>query len=241
MPYGNGYGGGYGGGGSFGSGSSNSGNPFANGSNSFQAYFRTIQKYLIAHGVIMGVTVVLLFPLGSIFIRLGGNIWIHAFIQLFSFVCLIAGLATGVKLADRTHLLFNNTHTLLGISVIALFFLQPLFGIAHHILYKRHHSRTAISHVHIWYGRILIALAIINGGLGLELARNSKGGEIAYGVVAGVVFMIYLLAVVLNRKGRKVEKIVVVERRVSGRRGARRERRGSRREMSHVSSSLSSL
>ncbi|KAH6665828.1 hypothetical protein B0J14DRAFT_492052, partial [Halenospora varia] len=161
--------------------------------------------------------------------------------QLFSFVALIAGLATGVWLAEKTNLLFNNTHTLLGISVIALFFLQPFFGIAHHILYKRHHSRTAISHVHIWYGRILIALAVINGGLGLKLARNSKGGEIAYGVVAGVVFLIYLLAVMLKRKGGKGEKVVVVERRGSVRRGARRERRGSRRETSQVSSSLSSL
>lgn len=30
-------------------------------------------------------------------------------------------------------------------------------------------------------------LAVINGGLGLKLAANTTGGEIAYGVVAGVV------------------------------------------------------
>ena len=33
---------------------------------------------------------------------------------------------------------------------------------------------------------------MINGGLGLHLARNSMKGEIAYGVVAGIVGVTYL-------------------------------------------------
>ena len=46
-----------------------------------------------------------------------------------------------------------------------------------------------------------MALAVINGGLGLKLAANTRGGEIAYGVVAGVVALIYVIVVVLRRKG----------------------------------------
>jgi hypothetical protein len=42
---------------------------------------------------------------------------------------------------------------------------------------------------------------IINGGLGLQLAANTKKGEIAYGVVAGVMAVGYALLVGVKRKG----------------------------------------
>jgi len=44
-------------------------------------------------------------------------------------------------------------------------------------------------------------LAVVNGGLGLKLANNSKNGEIAYGVVSGVVGVIYIFFAVFKRKG----------------------------------------
>jgi len=42
---------------------------------------------------------------------------------------------------------------------------------------------------------------IINGGLGLQLAADTKKGEIAYGVVAGVVAVVYAVLVGFKRKG----------------------------------------
>lgn len=47
-------------------------------------------------------------------------------------------------------------------------------------------------------------MAIINGGLGLQLAANSRAGEIAYGVVAGIMGVIYVLVLALTglRKGK---------------------------------------
>ena len=48
--------------------------------------------------------------------------------------------------------------------------------------------------MHIWYGRLLILLGIINGGLGLQLAANTTAGEIIYGSVAGIMLLIYLVA-----------------------------------------------
>jgi hypothetical protein len=61
-------------------------------------------------------------------------------------------------------------------------------------------GRTAVSHLHIWYGRIIMALGIINGGLGLQLTNNTKTGKIVYAVIAGLVGVVYVLAVVLKRK-----------------------------------------
>ncbi len=46
-----------------------------------------------------------------------------------------------------------------------------------------------------------MALAVINGGLGLKLALNTGKVAIAYGVVAGIVALTYVAATVLKRKG----------------------------------------
>lgn len=43
----------------------------------------------------------------------------------------------------------------------------------------------------------------VNGGLGLKLAANTKNGEIAFGVVAGVVAVMYASIVLVKRKGGK--------------------------------------
>jgi hypothetical protein len=71
----------------------------------------------------------------------------------------------------------------------------------HHLQYRKTASRTPVSLIHIWYGRALIVCGIINGGLGLQLAGNSTGGIIGYGVVAGVIAALYLVLVVFKRKG----------------------------------------
>lgn len=46
--------------------------------------------------------------------------------------------------------------------------------------------------MHIWFGRIILILAMVNGGLGLQLSDNSTGGEIAYGVICGIVGVAYI-------------------------------------------------
>lgn len=58
--------------------------------------------YQKAHGIIMGVTVVLLFPIGAMVMRLGASPWMHGALQLFSLAALIVGTGLGVKLAKIT-------------------------------------------------------------------------------------------------------------------------------------------
>ena len=88
----------------------------------------------------------------------------------------------------------DNRHPIIGLVVFSLMFFQPILGIAHHMIYRRKQSRTAFAHVHMWLGRALIILGVINGGLGLDLSENTTKGEVAYGVIAGIVFVVYLLA-----------------------------------------------
>ena len=52
-----------------------------------------------AHGVLMGLAVVLFLPLGALLMRLPGSknmLWVHAACQLFGLIVLILGFAMGV-------------------------------------------------------------------------------------------------------------------------------------------------
>lgn len=74
--------------------------------------------------------------------------------------------------------------------------LQPVFGYFHHRRFMATQKRGKLTLFHVWYGRILILLGMLNGGFGLKLAANSTGGEIAYGVVAGIIGATYLAVMV---------------------------------------------
>lgn len=97
--------------------------------------------------------------------------------------------------ADDTKL-ENNAHTILGTVVVALLLFQPLFGFLHHRRFMATQKRGKMTLFHVWYGRILILLGMLNGGFGLKLAANSPGGNIAYGVVAGVIGATYVAVMV---------------------------------------------
>jgi hypothetical protein len=62
-----------------------------------------LADYEKAHGIIMGTTVVLLFPIGASYMRLFGNPSLHALWQIFSLVALLCGFGVGVKLAQMTN------------------------------------------------------------------------------------------------------------------------------------------
>lgn len=66
--------------------------------------FAKIASYQKAHGILMGLVVVILFPLGAIVVRLVGSPWGHGAWQVVSLITMIAGLGVGVKLAQMTDL-----------------------------------------------------------------------------------------------------------------------------------------
>lgn len=76
--------------------------------------------------------------------------------------------------------------------------IQPALGFWHHIHVKKHQRRGVVSYGHIWVGRIVLVLGIVNGGLGLELASSSDAWVIAYGVIAGVMAVLYGLALLFR-------------------------------------------
>lgn len=65
-----------------------------------------------------------------------------------------------------------------------------------------------ITHAHIWLGRIIVTLGMINGGLGLQLTGVSTGSYIAYGVVVGLFWLVWMaIDVWATLKGSNPQKI----------------------------------
>lgn len=168
-------------------------------------------RVVIVHGTLMGAAFVLFMPLAVFLIRLTsfkGLIWWHAGIEIFAYLTALAAFGLGAWMATVSgQWKADNGHPILGTTIIGLLALQPVLGYVHHLIYVRTQKRTIWIYSHIWYGRTLIILAVINGGLGLQLSGNTVKGEIAYGVIAGVMFLLYLavLAIAYLRKDKSPE------------------------------------
>jgi hypothetical protein len=147
-----------------------------------------------AHGIMGAAAFVVLFPSGSIVMRVfnfHGVLWVHVVIQLLGYITALALMETGVWIAVNNGELLD-AHPLIGLVVVCGLFFQPFLGLVHHLLYKRRGGPNAFTHVHVWWGRLLVALGIINGGLGLQLAGNSRGIYVAYGIVAGIIWTTWM-------------------------------------------------
>lgn len=162
---------------------------------------------VVAHAILASLAWVIFFPLGSILMRLlSGKVAfrVHAYIQLFGILLYVAGVGTGIWISKTTHKL-ETYHPIIGLAIFGLMILQVAAGMFHHwILYKKYLQRTHIARIHLWTGRILVTLGMINGGLGLKLAapdyrygvRVASKGELAlYGIVCGLVWLTYVLIV----------------------------------------------
>jgi len=164
---------------------------------------------MTAHGVLASLAFVIFFPVGGILIRVAsfrGLVWVHAACQVLGYLMFIAAFGIGVYMATQIRRL-NDAHPIIGIVVFVLLFFQPFLGLLHHFMFKKYSRRMIWSYGHLWLGRIVITLGIINGGLGLRLARNTRKGEIAYGVIAAVMWLTYVASAVYGElKRRKLRK-----------------------------------
>lgn len=166
---------------------------------------------MIAHAVLASLAFVIFFPIGAIVMRLGSgkHLWlVHAAIQAFAFILFIAAFGIGVYISSHTGVT-NQAHPIIGIILFILLIFQPILGLLHHFMFKKHSKRTVWSYGHIWLGRAGITLGIINGGLGLQLAQRlrifapSTGAIIAYSVVAGVMWLLYVACAIVGEVKRR--------------------------------------
>lgn len=79
----------------------------------------------------------------------------------------------------------------LGVVVCILMTLQPVLGWLHHKHFVQHGQRGPVGHIHIWHGRLIMLLGIVNGGIGLQFAAAPPRIIVAYSIVAAFVSIMY--------------------------------------------------
>ncbi|KAK4033911.1 hypothetical protein C8A01DRAFT_49577 [Parachaetomium inaequale] len=167
------------------------------------------------HGILAAVTMVVLFPLGAIMVRVlpAGRIalWTHGLIQMAAVCALVAAAALGVEIVmevnegagDRINLLDDNrvmSHFIIGLVVMTLLLVQPFLAAIHHVEFKETGKRHAASYAHLFNGRVCITLGIANGGLGLWLAGAPDKYKIAYVVAAVATWTLWMLTAVWTER-----------------------------------------
>jgi hypothetical protein len=171
---------------------------------------RQLMDGTTAHGIMGAAAFVLLFPSGSIVMRIFNFkhlIWVHVGIQIMGYIMALAVMETGVWIAVHNGQMME-AHPLLGLVVVCGLFFQPFLGLGHHILFKRKGGPNALTYPHIWWGRVLITVGIVNGFFGLRLAEISVSIEIAYASVAGVIWLIWMaVAALIFLRDRNVEPV----------------------------------
>ena len=181
-------------------------------------------RVLIAHAVMATLAWAFLFPMGAIMLRLNINhpimLKLHIFIQMAAYVIYVAAAGMGIWLAMEFEAYFDvwsDPHLVIGLVVLVCMTIQPVLGWVHHRIYRARSiiiantnrgprpGRTIWGRVHLWLGRCLITLGIINGGVGLRMLEDSpsqdpavtRDAEIGYGVAAGFTWLLYVSVTVV--------------------------------------------
>lgn len=159
---------------------------------------------LLVHGIFASLAFLVFFPVGAIIIRLGrfnNVLQVHIATQVFSWLLFITAFGLGLYYGITGNYM-TEAHPIIGIVLVAMMFVQPIAGWLHHLQFLRTGQRSAVSHGHIWIGRVAIILGMINGGLGLELGGVKTGYVIAYSVVAGIIGLAYIALIVYGEIAR---------------------------------------
>jgi hypothetical protein len=135
---------------------------------------------VIAHAVFMGLAWVGSLPAGAIIIRflnerIPNPVVIHQLLQLGSFFFVFIAFWIGVGASKGQH--YQFAHQWLGTLLFLAMICQAAVGFYHHRRFKedKPSSRRWFTHLHIWLGRSLIFLALINIGLGIQLYGDGPG------------------------------------------------------------------
>lgn len=164
-------------------------------------------RALIAHGFLMTFAIGLFLPIGATVIQVVP--WhkkvtrIHAPLQAFALTMLVSGMGVGIYLGVETDKI-DYYHPIIGFIVVGgLLLFQPLMGLYSHIHLYKTGARSIFAYIHRWFGRTMVILGIINGGLGFRLAGIGSpgvpvGAAIAYSVIAGIIISSYLVVVIFR-------------------------------------------
>ncbi|KAI0972345.1 hypothetical protein F4678DRAFT_58461 [Xylaria arbuscula] len=167
-----------------------------------------VDSKAILHAVFMVLAFVGIYPIGILVLRVGGSVRWHAINQVVAFGLVLVGAILGFVISTTYNRSkkFNTPHQVIGIIIFIFVIAQLVLGILHHRVYKKTLQPTKIAPFHVWLGRLVILLGIVNGFVGFPLALSPSYDYALLGVVSFVipVFLLVLGAgtIIRHIKGR---------------------------------------
>lgn len=164
----------------------------------------SVPALIIIHAVCLAGSFLLLFPLGVVALRWFKWVRVHWMLQIFATLICVLGLIIAITFSamDPEYDTFDQGHQIIGILAVVALIIQALLGYQHHRNYKKTGQRTAVSHSHIWTGRTVIVLGMVNAVLGFSLAGYTPE-TIGIAVIAIVVLAITLAIVYFGARRSK--------------------------------------
>ncbi|KAI2627358.1 putative iron reductase domain protein [Hypomontagnella submonticulosa] len=129
---------------------------------------------LIVHAVIMVFVFLGLYPFGIFVLRLGGWVRWHGWNQGAALILTIMGSGLGFAVSssyNRTKS-YNTAHQVIGILIFIFIIAQFALGYFHHRTFKKTQQTTKMAPIHVWLGRLMLVLGVINAFLGFPLALS---------------------------------------------------------------------
>ncbi|KAI0528231.1 hypothetical protein F5B22DRAFT_584260 [Xylaria bambusicola] len=166
-----------------------------------------VDKKAIIHAVFMILAFVGIWPFGILVLRVGGSPRWHAINQVVAFGFVLVGAILGftVSVSYNRSKKFNDPHQIIGILVFIFSISQLVLGFLHHRAYKKTQQTTKMAPIHVWLGRFVILLGIVNGFTGFPLALSPNYNFALLGVVL-FVLLFFLLTLVAGKIFRKLLK-----------------------------------
>ncbi|KAI1467796.1 putative iron reductase domain protein [Daldinia caldariorum] len=154
----------------------------------------------IMHAIIMVFVFVGLYPFGIFVLHLGSWVRWHGINQGFALILTIIGSSLGFSISkyyNRSKKV-NSAHQVIGILIFIFIFAQFTLGFLHHRTFKKTQQTTKMAPIHVWMGRVIIVMGVINGFLGFPLAQASQYNY----VLAGLVLFLFpaMMLVLVTKK-----------------------------------------
>lgn len=145
-----------------------------------------------AHGLFMVLGFLVMFPLGVVVMRMGGNgkkgtsspFKRHWRVQMAATVLAVVGAVVGAAISKWR--MPRTVHQWLGASIVLALLVQAVFGWRHHMVFLRIKKRTWLSYAHIWLGRVVIIAGLVNILFGMLLSGHGKPSVIFVGAIAAL-------------------------------------------------------
>ncbi|KAJ4300103.1 hypothetical protein N0V88_002772 [Collariella sp. IMI 366227] len=160
-------------------------------------------NYRRIHGILAALAFLVLFPVGGVIVRIVPARFaalVHGIFQGVALCVWLVAAGLGIMVVNKVKITgggllqhpSTNYHPIIGLVLLGILILQPIFGVVHHVMYRSVPKRQVWSYLHLFTGRVGITLGIVNGYLGLYISSASGTYKKVYIIVGAVMWVIWM-------------------------------------------------